>query len=55
MQECPTEGESVGHFRQRSRIGGNLPENSIPKGTAGKQSKAVEIVKKFSREYFTKL
>ena len=32
----------MGHFRQRSRLGGNLPDNSIPNGTRRKQSQSVE-------------
>jgi hypothetical protein len=37
----------VGHFRQWSRLGGNLPGNSIPDGLPRKQSKSVEPQKDF--------
>ncbi len=37
----------MGHFRQRSRLGGNLPENSILKRIGRKQSKSVEMIQSF--------
>ena len=37
----------MGHFRQWSRFGGYLPENSIPNGLGRKQSKSVENLKSF--------
>jgi len=47
MQQCPTEGESVGHFQAAVALGGKLPEISIPNGTGRKQSKFVEYQESF--------